>query len=132
MLNRFKQQLLSWLLVITWIDVLFILFTYIIYVVIKLPINIFIYDIINNSIIALLSALIVSLFITRIKNLIFNKFKDIIGDDKLENLNIWSTLEVFHSKIISYKFNVVYYHGFSTRYDGNIYRTMPEPSEAIS
>jgi len=130
-INLLKEKLLLLYLIVTWSDLFFLLYTCIIYLVIKSPINQFIYGNISKGIIGLLVAIIVGLVITWIKNKIFTKYTKILGHNKLQSVYVSDTLIVIYYKLKSYAFYTVLYHGANAGVWGNQWAYMPEPSEVM-
>jgi len=117
-------------LVIRWKDLIFFIYTYIIYVVIKLPINCFIYESIDCYLIAFLLALIISFLITKITRKFFRDIFKYTKYDKILNLCIVDSLRIF-CYYIAYRFNVVYYHGPNACFSSNPWGTLPDPSDTM-
>lgn len=139
--NYIKYFLLnigSFLLPISIRDLLWILYTYIVYILIKSPLNSLIYTVIDTNYIAFLLALMLGLIISILKEKLFNHLFKRIKYDHILNWCLFDILVCFI--IIPYRFNVVYMDtwthiseiGLSSYIPlGNYWATMPEPSNDI-
>lgn len=119
----------KFLLFLTVRDLVFCIFTYIVYILVKLPINSLIYSE-RDSFISFLIALMISLIITMLKNKLFSHLFKKIKHDYILNGYLLEALVFFYT-IITYKFYIIYYHGHMSTNPNNHFGTMPEISDEM-